>query len=189
MSDITRGNMTSNLHCASCGRADNAGPNGVKTITYKEVKWCTSCAAIEQTVEGATYVSMPSPGRMYEGAVDDPLNAWEDCYEKKPKKRILVKKAKAEIQRAWELWEGDKASDLLMFTFFGWLSRHRPYFLTFRSNGDPWQTVHSWLIQYEGQKKRESKNKDLKDLREAKECSKHEDGIPLSKVINDLDLK
>ncbi len=30
---------------------------------------------------------------------------------------------------------------------------------------------------------------DLKDLREAKESSKHEDSIPLSKVINDLDLK
>ncbi len=30
---------------------------------------------------------------------------------------------------------------------------------------------------------------DLKDLREAKESSKCEESIPLSKVINDLDLK
>ncbi len=30
---------------------------------------------------------------------------------------------------------------------------------------------------------------DLKDLREAKESSKHEENIPLSKVIKDLDLK
>ena len=96
---------------------------------------------------------------MYEGAEDDPINAWEDCYHKEPKKRIPVKKAKAEIQRAWELWEGDKADDLSMFMFFGWLERYRPYFLTFSSNGGPWQTVHSWLIQYEGQKRRKRKNK------------------------------
>lgn len=153
--------MTSSLHCASCGRTDNAGENGVKTITYQGVEWCTSCAAIEQTVKGAIYVSMPSPGRMYDGLEDGPLNAWEDCYSKKPKKRMLVKKAKAEIQRAWELWEGNKSSNLSMFTFFGWLSRYRPYFLTFRGKGDLWQTVHSWLIQYEGQKNEKSKNGEI----------------------------
>ena len=144
--------MTSNLRCASCGRTDNGGINGVETITYQGVKWCTSCAAIKQTAKGATYVSIPSPGRMYEGSKEDPLNAWEDCYSKKPKKRILVKKAKAEIQMAWERWEGEKSGDHSMFVFFAWLTRYRPYFLTFRGKGDPWQTVHSWLIQYEGQK-------------------------------------
>ncbi len=30
---------------------------------------------------------------------------------------------------------------------------------------------------------------DLKDFREAKENSKHEESIPLSKVVKDLDLK
>lgn len=144
--------MNQKLYCASCGRTDSEG-----SITFKGVKWCTSCAAIEQTQNGKIYVLMPSPGRMYEGSEDDPLNAWEDCFEKKPKKRILVKKAKSEIQRAWELWEGDKTSDLSMFTFFGWLTRYRPYFLTYRGRGDPWQTVHCWLIQHEGKKKRESK--------------------------------
>ena len=145
--------MSTILHCRSCGRADHAGPNGTETITFLGMKWCTSCAAIGQTVKGTKYVSTPSPGRMYEGVEDDPLNAWEDCYSKKPKKRILAKKAKTEILRAWELWEEDKSSDPSMLIFFGWLSRHRPYFLTFRCRGDPWQTVHSWLIQYEGGKK------------------------------------
>ena len=149
--------MNSSLYCASCGRTDSEGTNGVNTVTFQGVKWCASCAAIEQTPEGTTYILMPSPGRMYEGSENDPLNAWEDCFSKKPKKRILVKKAKSEIQRAWELWEGDKASNLSMLTFFGWLTRHRPYFLTFRGKGDTWQTVHSWLIQHEGKKKVVSK--------------------------------
>jgi hypothetical protein len=87
---------------------------------------------------------------------DDPLDAWIDCYDMKPKTRILVKKAKREIQRVWEIWDGNKASDQAMFMFFGWLHRHRPYFLTFRSKGDPWQTVHSWLLQYEYSKSKKS---------------------------------
>jgi len=91
---------------------------------------------------------------MYEEAKDDPIDAWEDCFHKVPKKRIPVKKAKAEIQRAWELWEEDKSGDLSMFVFFGWLTRYRPYFLTFRGKGSQWQTVHSWLIQHEGKNKR-----------------------------------
>ena len=144
--------MASKLRCASCGRSANSGPNGIKTITYQGAQWCTSCAAIGQIAEGKTYVSTPSPGRMYEMSEDDPVAAWEDCFEKKPKKRILVKNARAEIQRAWELWEGDKSNNLSMFTFFAWLTRHRPYFLTFRVKGDPWRTVHSWLLQHESQK-------------------------------------
>lgn len=141
--------MASNLYCASCGRTDGEGINGVEVVTCNGVKWCASCAVIGKIAGGPIYVLTPSPGRMYEGAKDDSLNAWEDCYSKKPKKRILVNKAKAEIQRAWELWEGDKSSDHSMFMFYGWLSRYRPYFLTFRGKGDPWQTVHSWLLQYE----------------------------------------
>ena len=92
------------LRCASCGRIDSGGSNGVETITYRGIVWCTSCADVKQTKEGV-FVSTPSPGRMYEGSEDDPINAWEDCYSKKVKKRILVNKAKAEIQRAWERWE------------------------------------------------------------------------------------
>ena len=152
--------MMSNLHCASCGRVDSEGENGVSTVTYLGATWCGSCAAIGQIADGAKYVSMPSPGRMYEGSESDPIDAWIDCYDNKPKKRILVRKAKSEIQRAWHLWEGDKSDDFSMFVFFGWLQKHRPYFLTFRGKGDPWQTVHSWLIQYEGQKKRDGNNGD-----------------------------
>ena len=146
--------MASNLHCASCGRTDIGGTNCLKTITYQGVKWCTSCAAIKQTAKGETYISAPSPGRVYEGLKDDPLSAWEDCYTKKPKKRILVKKAKTEIQKAWEGWGGEKSGDESMFAFFCWLTRYRPYFLTFRCSSDPWQIVHGWLNQYEGQKRR-----------------------------------
>jgi hypothetical protein len=94
--------MTSILRCASCGRTDCGDSNSVKTITYRGAVWCTSCADVKQTSKGATYISMPSPGRMYEGSEDDPINAWDDCYLKKLKKRILVKKAETEIQRAWE---------------------------------------------------------------------------------------
>ncbi len=86
---------------------------------------------------------------MVENSGDDALAAWQDCYTMTPKKRILLRNAKAEIQRAWEQWNGDKHSQGAMLVFFGWLQRHRPYFLTFRARGDPWQRVHSWLIQYE----------------------------------------
>lgn len=146
MVNKTRKDKSSDLRCASCGRMDGTGPNGVETITYQGVKWCVSCAAIGYIANGQPYVSMPSPGRMYEETKDDPLTAWEDCYEKSPKKRIPVSKAKAEIQRAWELWEENKSNAISMFIFFGWLKRYRPYFLTFRCKGNPWQTVHSWLI-------------------------------------------
>jgi hypothetical protein len=140
------------LYCASCRRTTGSGPTHVETVNYLGMQWCTSCAAIGKSEEGSTYISMPSPGRMYESSEDDPITAWEDCYEKKPKKRILVNKARSEIQRAWDLWDDDKSRDIAMFNFFGWLVRYRPYFLTFRCKGDPWQTVHSWLIQHERKK-------------------------------------
>ena len=146
------------LYCASCGRVNSDGENGVSTVTYKGVVWCESCAAIGRTPDGEKYVSMPSPGQMYEENTNDPIDAWIDCYQYKPKKRILVKKAKSEIQREWRLWKGDKSNDMSMFLFFGWLKKHRPYFLTFRSKSSPWQTVHTWLRQYEGKGKRESSN-------------------------------
>ncbi len=64
-------------------------------------------------------------------------------------------------------------------------------------------TLHPQIIKKDGKKefvilpyeefiaiKEELENyEDLKDLREAKECAKREESIPLSKVINDLDLK
>jgi PHD/YefM family antitoxin component YafN of YafNO toxin-antitoxin module len=64
-------------------------------------------------------------------------------------------------------------------------------------------TLHPQIIEKDGKKefvvlpyeefiaiKEELDNyEDLKNLREAKENSKHEDSIPLSKVVKDLDLK
>jgi hypothetical protein len=136
-------------YCASCGRSDKAGPDGVETVSYLGIKWCALCAAVGRTSEGGTYVSQPSPGRMVETPLTDPLVAWEDCYSMTPKRRILVVRAKAEVQHAWALWDGDKGSPASMLLFYGWLRRFRPYFLTFRGKGDPWQTVHSWLLQHE----------------------------------------
>ena len=135
------------LHCASCGRLDKPGPDGVETVFYLEKKWCVLCADVGRTVEGAAYVSQPSPGQMVDGPVTDLLVTWQDCFSMQPKKRILLKKVKAEIQRAWILWDEDKNNDTSMFVFYGWLSRFRPYFLTFRCKTTKWQTVHSWLLQ------------------------------------------
>jgi len=137
-------------YCPSCGRTDEPRPDGAEPVSINGERWCSWCAAIRQTPSGTTYIERPSPGRMTEGGLpDDPLDAWLDCYETKPKKRIRKDDAKAEIQRAWALWAGEKTTGQPMFLFFLWLTRHRPYFLTFRAKGDPWQTVHSWLIQYE----------------------------------------
>ncbi|MCZ6613011.1 MAG: hypothetical protein O6941_10285 [Planctomycetota bacterium] len=96
------------------------------------------------------FVEQPSPGRMYPNPLNDPLDAFYDCFELKPKRRILRKDAKYEIQRAWTSWQGDKSNgSISMFLFFGWLQRNRPYFLTFRCKYDRWQSVHGWLEQYE----------------------------------------
>jgi hypothetical protein len=146
--------MTEIFYCASCRRSNQKGPNCVETIEDHGVVWCTSCANIVKTKSGVKGIGLPSPGRMHERLEEDPLKAWEDCYVKKIKKRILVKKARSEIQRAWDLWERDKNNSESMFAFYCWLTRFRPYFLTFRCQGDPWQTVHSWLIQYEEKKQR-----------------------------------
>lgn len=95
-------------------------------------------------------VLLPSPGGMTDNTgADDPLVAWSDCYDMKPKRRISRETAKQEIQRAWAIWEGDRNGPKMLF--YTWLQRHRPYFLTFvqRGNLDKWQTVNSWLVQYE----------------------------------------
>lgn len=135
-------------HCASCNRS-TTDPDNEAPIEFNGVSWCQHCAKIQHTPDGDMFIPLSSPGRIVEVNRDDPLAAWIDCFEMKPKHRILKKDAKKEIQRAWELWDGDKGRDIATFDFFCWLNRHRPYFLTFRKKGDPWQTVHSWLIQYE----------------------------------------
>ena len=137
------------LRCSACGPTSSPGPSQLKTVSYLGMQWCTQCAATHKTATGSICVHQPSPGGVYEGIGDDPLDAWLDCYPMKPKKRILVKRAKSEIQLAWETWGGSDRSELRMFEFFQWLQRHRPYFLTFRCKGDPWQCIHSWLIQHE----------------------------------------
>ena len=133
------------IYCAACGRS-NSGPEAVKTVRYLGIEWCSLCAAIGKTADSGNYVSQPSPGRMFESPPRDPLDAWQDCYSMKPKKKISKKWAKEEVQRAWRLWDGDKSGKEAMFIFFGWIQRHRPYFLTCSFQGDPWQTVHSWLL-------------------------------------------
>ncbi len=140
---------TSNLYCRSCGRSAGTGLNGVDTVVYLGQQWCARCARLFRTSSGRVSVEQPSPGRMFEGSTIDPLDIWEDCYSTRPKRRIKIDEARQEIQRAWAMWTGEKSATMSMFIFFGWLQRFRPYFLTFRSRCDPWQQVHSWLLQYE----------------------------------------
>jgi hypothetical protein len=137
------------LHCRSCGRAAISGPNGAESVVFLGQRWCARCAKVGHIPGGAVYVSQPSPGRMYEGATKDVLDIWSDCFEMVPKRRIKIREAKSEVQRAWKNWNGKKSSVMSMLIFFGWLQRFRPYFLTFRTRGDPWQDVHSWLIECE----------------------------------------
>ena len=141
--------MGETLYCASCRRDNTGGPNGVETVRFQGIVWCTRCAKVERTPDGVPYVNIPSPGRMYERKDEDPLDAWIDCYDMKPKKRIRIDAAKTEIQRAWKLWSEDNSGSEAKFSFYAWLTRYRPYFLTFRCRGDRWQRVHSWLLQCE----------------------------------------
>ena len=140
--------MRAKLFCASCGRTEGSGSNGVNAISYSEQKWCMSCAAVRY-IDGQAHVMQPSPGQMVTGPRDDPFIAWNDCYLRTPKKRILKSKAKQEICRAWVRWNGDKTHSTSKFIFYGWLMNFRPYFLTFPDSGDRWQTVNIWLLQFE----------------------------------------
>lgn len=149
MSETRESKATSILHCPSCGRSTEPGPNGIDTVWHQEQEWCARCARVGGTSSGPVYVDHPSPGRMSKRPTVDALDAWLDCYTMKPKRRIKVDEARREIQRAWAMWDGDKNHSESMFMFFGWLKRFRPYFLTFRSSGAPWQRVHGWLLQWE----------------------------------------
>ena len=80
---------------------------------------------------------------MVNSSTDDPLVAWNDCYLKTPKKQILKAKAKQEICREWARWDGNKSDNMAKIIFYAWLTRFRPYFLTFRDSGDLWQTVNA----------------------------------------------
>lgn len=142
-------NSSKRLHCRSCGRTAGTGSNGVDIVMYLGQSWCARCAHIQRTPSGSVFIQQPSPGRMFEGHATNPLDIWDDCYLMKPKHRIRVSQAKREIQRAWRMWRGKKDSSVSMLIFFGWLRRFRPYFLTFRGRGDPWQQVHSWLLEHE----------------------------------------
>lgn len=149
MSKSTTSKTTSKLHCPSCARAKGSGSNGVGTVHYLGQEWCRRCARIGRIPSGTIWVQQPSTGRMVEGSAIDPLVAWRDCFEMKPKCRIKVQDARREITRAWTMWDGDKDANGATLMFFGWLQRLRHYFLTFRGTGDPWQRVNGWLLQYE----------------------------------------
>ena len=148
--DMTDAKTASNgAFCPSCGRSSEPGPNAVEVIKDGNGKWCARCARVEQGSGGEQYVLLPSPGRMAEAPISDPLDAWIDCYEMTPKRRISASAARLEIQRAWSMWDGDKSTNGSMSLFYDWLQRQRPYFLTFECKDDRWQRVHAWLKQYE----------------------------------------
>ena len=141
--------MTDVLYCASCGRCTHPGHEQIEPVPYIGIEWCPHCAAVT-TLEGSRFVNQPSPGRLYPTPPEASLDAWLDCYDFRPKKRILVKLAKRELQREWDSWVTSDRSDAKMHEFYWWAYRHRPYFLTFRCKHDRWQRVHSWLIEFEG---------------------------------------
>ena len=142
------------LQCPSCGRRGDTGPNAAETVTGHGGEWCRNCAVLITTSDGSLDVDPTGPGAMSKSAVVDPIDAFRDCYKMEPKKRIRVSVAKVEVQRAWDLWDGDKDSSASKSIFYGWLQRHRPYFLTFRSSTDHelWQKVNGWLTQHEAHK-------------------------------------
>lgn len=61
--------------------------------------------------------------------------------------------AKRLVIREWDTWAAanlnpDKdASGTHGLTFFVYLQNERPDLLAFRTAGDPWQTIHAWLLQ------------------------------------------
>lgn len=144
-------NPAAPLHCPSCGRTSEPGTNYTEALHDHDSAWCSYCAHIIQHDNGKRYVVPSGPGRMFEGTTLDVLAPWRDCFVMTPKRRILTKNAKSEIQRAWRNRDGDKRHHEAMFCFYCWLTRHRPYFLTFRCNSDRWQTIHCWLREAERQ--------------------------------------
>jgi hypothetical protein len=146
--------MSATLHCASFGRLDKPHPEGAKPVCVNGQGWCSWCAAIHRTQSGHTYVETPGPGCMTDGTDDDPLSTWKDCYVMKPIKRIRKDAAKTEINGRGPCGTATRPVGSPCSSFSFGSRDTRPYFLTFRVIGDPWQTIHSWLIQYEdGQRK------------------------------------
>ena len=52
----------------------------------------------------------------------------------------------------WDRWapknltSGKKPTGTDALIFFTYLQKECPHLLTFRTSGDPWQTVHGWLL-------------------------------------------
>ena len=68
---------------------------------------------------------------------------------------MLQKEAKALILKEWEKQPFNKRSDDDMFFFFCKIQSTKPSLVIFKTKGDPWQTVHCWLI--EAERKRNKK--------------------------------
>jgi hypothetical protein len=57
--------------------------------------------------------------------------------------------AQAAIIAEWDRWAARNPNDAKVMSgmlFFVYLQEERPMLLDFRSNGDKWQDVHSWLL-------------------------------------------
>ena len=137
------------VYCHSCGRNSGSRFGEVEPVEFLGIEWCPRCVKVGRISSGTVFVDQPSPGRMYPNPLNDPLDAFFDCFKFKPKHRILKDDAKREIQRAWTLWQGDKANTEAMFVFYSWLVKNRPYFLTFHYKYDRWQIIHCWLQEHE----------------------------------------
>ena len=57
--------------------------------------------------------------------------------------------AKSKIIEEWRKQSQNRRTENDMFSFFGELSSNMPELLCFKSGSDPWQNIHSWLIEDE----------------------------------------
>lgn len=93
---LQRKNFEQMSYCLSCYRKDTE-PDMGDTVFFKGDNWCPHCSRVKEDANSNRYVLLPSPGRMANVNRDDPLDAWKDCYDMKPKVRIFIKKAKSEV--------------------------------------------------------------------------------------------
>jgi hypothetical protein len=58
--------------------------------------------------------------------------------------------AKSQAYIVWLGWDGRKEkNNMLGLTFYTYLQSTHAHLLTFRTNGDPYQVVNSWVIEWQ----------------------------------------
>ena len=66
---------------------------------------------------------------------------------------MKIEDVKLSVIREWDAWAAanlrpdEEASGTHGLAFFYYLTSERPDLLKFKTRGDPWQTIHGWLLQ------------------------------------------